>query len=63
MTAPIRYTAALDLACLRCSTPAGTYCNGAGVGADLCQERINAAAKQTRAANAAARKACGERDF
>ena len=32
-----------------CGAPAGRYCNGQGIGVDLCQERINEAARITRA--------------
>lgn len=32
-----------------CGALAGRYCNGQGIGVDLCQERINEAARITRA--------------
>ena len=32
-----------------CGALAGAYCNGNGIGVDLCQERINEAARLTRA--------------
>ena len=40
---------AVDVDCPKCGNPAGTYCNGFGVGVDLCRERITAAAAKTRA--------------
>lgn len=40
-----------------CGAPAGRYCNGEGTGVDLCQQRINAAARITRDANRARKKA------
>lgn len=48
-------TRAVDIDCPRCKTPAGTYCNGLGIGVDLCRQRIIAAAKKTREENRAAR--------
>ena len=49
-------TRALDLPCPNCNAPPSRYCAVRGR-ADLCQARINAAVKQTRDANLAARKA------
>jgi hypothetical protein len=50
-------THAVDIDCRKCGTPAGTFCNGLGVGADLCRTRISDAARTTREANASVRKA------
>lgn len=44
-------TMAIDINCPNCCVLAGTYCNGLGVGVDLCQARINAASAATREAN------------
>lgn len=40
---------AVDVDCPKCGTPAGTFCNGLGVGVDLCRDRITTAAAKTRA--------------
>lgn len=40
-------TRAIDVDCPNGHAPAGTYCNGAGIGADLCTARINAARART----------------
>lgn len=44
-------TRAVDLDCPKCGTLAGTYCNGEGVGVDLCIARINLAVRTKREAN------------
>lgn len=47
---PVR---AVDIDCPNGHAPAGTHCNGLGVGADLCVDRITAARAASRAARAA----------
>jgi hypothetical protein len=48
-------TRAVDIDCPKCGRAAGTVCNGEGIGADMCQARINAAVKVTRERNRALR--------
>lgn len=52
----IASTKAIDLDCTDCGAKAGNYCSEEGA-RRFCQARLNAAAKRTRDANAALRKA------